>query len=695
MKLSIRLKFLMVMSGLLLVCLAFYLLMSITVFKSDKTQLVYDLNRSQVSNLASEIETRLAGVDQTLGLFAQLTQSQQNQVVEGLFSKNSDVIALQVFKDNNAQANRSYNKKEFLETYGLSESDFETSLSESQNVPFQKIMGQGKAIWNASFAGAPPLIGYGKLVLVLDANQKPMDQWVLVSFLKIDSFLKSVSLLNLSEIQISNRDGDILVQKQASELVNRPSLNQDPLFQKAMQSSARLSVTRVDQGDGGWLSAYAKAFDDQLVVTAKAPESEVFEVVRALTVRTLLFGSIVLTLVILAAFLLSRSLTRNIALLSKRMAAASKGDLSTHLSLRGRDETVSLGQSFNKMISDLKRSRDELEVMNRELDQKVKDRTQELEVQNQKVAEAQEALLRTARLASMGEVAGRTAHEVLNPLTSLLTRAGLTQKRVQVKYQQPLELLDEIGEAWTSDYSEGGFDTLLKNWETPSDVSPDKNLFVEDIENITEIRRSLHEQAREIANDMQFIREEGDRIGKIIHGMRRLGNRNSDVKPQAVHELLTDCCYIMADLFDQQRFKIHKKFNAADDKVQVDRDEFIQSVTNLMRNSLQALIEARGDRQDWKGQLTITTENKDDHLIIKVEDNGLGISQDNQEKLFKVNFTTKSVEEGTGLGLGISRRFIRAYDGDIRFSKDSKPGQTIFEIELPLISKSNSRKAVA
>jgi len=342
----------------------------------------------------------------------------------------------------------------------------------------------------------------------------------------------------------------------------------------------------------------------------------------------------------------------------------------------------------------LKKSRDELEIMNKELDEKVKDRTQELEIQNLKVVEAQEALLRTARLASMGEVAGRTAHEVLNPLTSLLTRAGLTQKRVEVNYQQPLELLDEIGEAWNKDYEKGGFDTLIESWKSPSEIKPGENLFVEDVENLIAIRNNLKEQASEIAKDMKFIREEGDRIGKIIHGMRRLGNMKSEIRTFSIHELLTDCSYIMADLFDQQRIKIQKDFSANEDSVRIDRDEFVQSVTNLMRNSLQALVEARDESEKPDGYLKLSTYSKDEKIFIRIEDNGSGISQSNQEKLFKVNFTTKTSDEGTGLGLGISRRFIRAYDGDIQYVGTSEK-TTVFEIELPLSNQEDNGKAVA
>ena len=74
---SIRLKFLLVMCGLLGLCLGVYLFMAITVFKSDKTQLVFDLNRSQVSNLTSELETQFGGVSDKLKLFALLPSAMQ------------------------------------------------------------------------------------------------------------------------------------------------------------------------------------------------------------------------------------------------------------------------------------------------------------------------------------------------------------------------------------------------------------------------------------------------------------------------------------------------------------------------------------------------------------------------------------------------------------------------------------------
>ena len=139
MKWPIRLKFMLVMSGLLAVCLGTYLLMAVTVFKSDKTQLVYDLNRSQVSNLASEVETALNGVSEKLKIFAQLPSSMQTKMAADLFSEDSDVVAVSIFKLRADQPLRSFKEKGFLETYGLTEDSMGELLNKT-TVPFNKIL---------------------------------------------------------------------------------------------------------------------------------------------------------------------------------------------------------------------------------------------------------------------------------------------------------------------------------------------------------------------------------------------------------------------------------------------------------------------------------------------------------------------------------------------------------------------------
>lgn len=692
---SIRLKFLIVMCGLLGSCLCAYLFMAITVFKSDKTQLVFDLNRSQVSNLTSELETQFNGVSDKLKLFALLPAEQQSRMVEDLFSEGSDIVGVSIFNTEDKKVLRSFSQAKFLSTYGL-EKDYFTNLTMFQPIPFANIMSQGQDVWNSSGSQGPPLIGYGRLVVLQDKSGRPVQQWAVVGFVKLDRFLKSVSIVNLSELYVANGRGEILVHPEAKYLLNHEKADQDPIFQEAVKSGTKLSLVNREIASGRVLAAFSKGFNDQIFVVAKASEGPVFQVVKDFTIRTFLFGSLVLTLVVLAAFMLSRSLTENIGLLVSRMELVSQGDLSSPIKLRRRDETVVLARTFNQMIHDLKESRDALETMNRELDKKVKERTAQLEEQNKKVKEAQEALIHTTRLASVGEIAGRTAHEVLNPLTILLTRLGLMQKRVHSLEKDSLGLADEIHQAWQTDYKEGGFDQLVNNWKKPSELEPKLNLFQEDVQNLEKVNGDVREQSGNIAKDIQFVKNEGERIGKIINAMRRLGHLKSAANACSLHDILQDSCHIMMDLFNEKNLSIVQELKAQENICNVDRDEMLQAVTNLMRNSLQALADAKNSgKADAPLRMTVRTYNDAQNLMVEIEDNGIGISPSDQKKLFESNFTSKSPEQGTGLGLGISRRFVRSHNGDIEFVRSNPFKQTVFRIRLPLANANTRRGAAA
>jgi signal transduction histidine kinase len=693
MRLTIRLKFLLVMSGLLMVCLGFYLLISIAVFKTDKTQLVFDLNRSQVTTLSSEIETSLNGLSETLNLLAQSPPNTKNKFIDMLFASESDVVGIAIFSGaNKNQANEEFYRHEYFETYGVSPQVTKELLNQNPP-PLDEIKSQGLAVWSVIHPDSPPLLAHGKRILILDENQQLTDHWVIVGLIKLDSFVHTLLQQSISDVYIANQKGDILVQKDMAQIYQRPSMKSSPLFLKAKNSPIRLSVSQMEINDQGWLTAFAKSYHENIYVISMAPEEKVFAVVKSLTVRTLLFGSIVLTLVILAAFLLSRSLTENISLLAQRMIQASSGDLTTGIELKGHDETVLLGQVFTNMIHDLRRSRDDLEEMNIELDNKVKERTHELEVQNRKVSEAREALLHTTRLASMGEIAGQAAHEVLNPLTSLLTRTSLTEKKILREHKAPLNVLNDITSAWQDDVDQGGLNKLVESWGKPSQILVGENLFHEDINNIKAITKAINDQTDGIIKDIKFIQDEGNRIGKIIHNMRRMGNLKSEASTLNMTELLQDCMDIMSDLFEQQNIPIRHEINLEMNLVQVDRDEFIQAITNLMRNSLQSLSYAMAQQRDFVPFFKITAYQKDSQIYIDIEDNGVGIVEDNQDNLFKTHFTTKARDEGTGVGLSISRRLIRSYEGDILFVQSKPLTSTLFRVKLPI--KNIQTKAVA
>lgn len=682
---SIRFKFLGVMSALLVTCLVVYLLIAVEVFKTDKTELVYDLNRSMVSNLAAEIETEFTGVSDKFRLFATLsTNATTKNYAEQIFGENSSVVFVSLYRQEQSLAIKSFRDKKYSETYGLDSEFFDKTILAARPIPFSEILKNGEYFWNASIEGGTPLIGYGRNVVIENSKGIPTDHLAVVGYIQPDKLLKILNVVKMSEVSIVDHEGKILLHSNFDWMKQAKSLNGNALFQKAKEAKVNLSVAATNNEGKEFLGAFAKTYQGQIVVLSKVSKDHAFSAVYELVSRSLSFAIIVITLSLLFAFLLSRSLTEPISILVQGMEKVATGDLSTQIKVDARDETRMLATSFNQMITELKQSRDELQEINRELDQKVKDRTHQLEIQNQAVKDAQEALLKTTRLASAGEIAGRAAHDVLNPLTGILARLSGVEKRIHSQIEPQLNLMKDIFTSWKNDHNQGGFEALATAWQQSSQVDPSWTLWQEDMHNLESVESSFRQLTQTLDVDTQFLINESRRIGKIVDGMRKLSRLHSDIKTYSAKKLLIDCKNIMADLFMQQNIDVIENYADVEDQVLLDRDEFIQAITNLMRNSLQAML-----TKDKKHYLKLSTELVGENIIMLISDNGSGINQENQAKLFQKQFTTKSADEGTGLGLGISRRFIRAHGGDIEFVSSNPSGETTFKIILPIKTKNS------
>ena len=103
--------------------------------------------------------------------------------------------------------------------------------------------------------------------------------------------------------------------------------------------------------------------------------------------------------------------------------------------------------------------------------------------------------------------------------------------------------------------------------------------------------------------------------------------------------------------------------------------ELNQIWANLIDNALDAI----GD----SGHVEVTARREDRRVVVRVTDNGAGISAQVRDRIFDPFFTTKPMGQGTGLGLDIVRRLVRHNDGEI--SVESRPGWTQFRVALPLI----------
>ena len=136
-------------------------------------------------------------------------------------------------------------------------------------------------------------------------------------------------------------------------------------------------------------------------------------------------------------------------------------------------------------------------------------------------------------------------------------------------------------------------------------------------------------------------------------------------------------------LFDNKdNIKLELRSFVEESYVMVRKSQITRAFVNLITNSIQAL-----ENIDGEGHIRITLSKDGDFYSIEFEDNGPGVSEENMDKLFKPNFTTKS--SGSGLGLAICRSIIEQSQGKIYYKKSSLGGAE-FTILLPIYQKRSS-----
>jgi len=99
-------------------------------------------------------------------------------------------------------------------------------------------------------------------------------------------------------------------------------------------------------------------------------------------------------------------------------------------------------------------------------------------------------------------------------------------------------------------------------------------------------------------------------------------------------------------------------------KIKGYKNEFMQAILNIISNAKDA-IEERRKEGDFEGIIKIKAYKKGKEVVIEIEDNGIGISDDIKERIFEPYFTTKEEGKGTGMGLYMVKEIIERMDGTI------------------------------
>ncbi|MBS1736910.1 MAG: HAMP domain-containing histidine kinase, partial [Bacteroidetes bacterium] len=209
-----------------------------------------------------------------------------------------------------------------------------------------------------------------------------------------------------------------------------------------------------------------------------------------------------------------------------------------------------------------------------------------------------------------------------------------------------------------------------------------------------EILKGNLDDAKEIANDLkqnlEKINHHGKRAGEIVKGMLQHSRTSSGKKEATDINALCDEYLRLAYHGLRARDKnfnanIKTEFDDSLTKINVVPQDIGRMLLNLFNNAFYAVNEKKKlSANSYQPIASVTTKKSDNHVIITISDNGNGIPEKIQDKIFQPFFTTKPSGSGTGLGLSLSYDIVKVHGGEIKVSGKEGEG-TEFKISLPLV----------
>jgi two-component system, NtrC family, sensor kinase len=288
-------------------------------------------------------------------------------------------------------------------------------------------------------------------------------------------------------------------------------------------------------------------------------------------------------------------------------------------------------------------------IQNARLFESVEGRTRELAKSLGDLQAAQDRLVQTEKLASLGQLTAGIAHEIKNPLNFVNNFSAVS-----------VELIDELREALGGVHLDG------------------------------KLRGEITEIADTLQGNLDKVVQHGKRADAIVKNMLLHSRQGSDEhRPVDINALVEESLNLAyhGARAEKQGFNIflEKSFDPAAGEVDLFPQATTRVLLNLISNGFYAATKRKTEtnRGDYEPTLAAATKNLGDSVEIRIRDNGTGISPEVKEKLFNPFFTTKPAGEGTGLGLSISHDIVvKQHSGSIEV--DTRSGEfTEFRIVLP------------
>jgi len=240
---------------------------------------------------------------------------------------------------------------------------------------------------------------------------------------------------------------------------------------------------------------------------------------------------------------------------------------------------------------------------------------------NVELKDQQAQLIEAEKLSAVGQLASGVAHEINNPMTSILGYSSLSLKRL----------------------SEG---------------------------------RTSEKDFKEYQEFLQIIEDEANRCQHIVKSLLQFSRRQKgDMAQVQVNDVVEAALTISRFHIKGTRIEVKNELATNLPKVNADANQLQQVFLNMIVNAKDAMEKG--------GTLTISTKQEDKFVVTRFADTGCGVPEDKMDEIFKPLYTSKEEGKGTGLGLSISHDIVERHGGVIEVESQLNKGTT-FIIKLPL-----------
>jgi signal transduction histidine kinase len=330
----------------------------------------------------------------------------------------------------------------------------------------------------------------------------------------------------------------------------------------------------------------------------------------------LIVGIFMVVMALAAVFSLrwARSIFRPVERMNRTMQLVEEGNTGARVGeVEALDEIGALSNHLDQLLNVIADKTDVLQRWAQELDAKVVERTHELAQSNASLQQAQQQLVKSEKLAAIGQLTASIAHEINNPIAVI---------------QGNLDLMREM----------------------------------------------LGLAAQPVASEFRLLDQQVERMRLIVTQLLQYARPTEYagyVEALDVNRTLADCLVLVGHLLGHTRIDIVRELNNTP-PVGFNRQELQQVVINLLINAIQAMPQGgtlclrTHEDTDATGAPGV---------VIEVADTGAGLSPDVRDKLFRPFFTNKN--DGNGLGLWISQGLVERYGGSITAANRRERGEDV------------------